>query len=71
MDEFQGKIELIAGAHVHRAEFKDPIYEKYPDLNLPNIATLSISPIFMNNPGFTTLEIDSASKMQNLVVHSF
>mmetsp|Transcript_23993 Transcript_23993/g.36853 ORF Transcript_23993/g.36853 Transcript_23993/m.36853 type:complete len:200 (+) Transcript_23993:1107-1706(+) len=69
--EHNDPVELITGAHVHRAEFKDPLYEKNSHLNIPEVIGLSVSPIFMNNPGFTGLEFSPDLKMSKLEVHSF
>jgi len=48
---------LISGAHIHRGEIRDSIYTKDTSLSIPLLISPSICPVYMNNPGYATLEI--------------
>ena len=51
------KIVLISGAHIHRSEMRMPMSIKYPDLKIPLLVSQAVTPIYMNNPGYTTIQI--------------
>lgn len=58
MHNYQSKIKLITGAHIHRAGFRDASSSSLPDLNIPIFISPSISPVYQNNPGYTTFDFD-------------
>ena len=58
----QSKIVMILGAHIHQADIRAPISNKYSDLNIPLILTPSVSPYFDNNPGYTVLDLELDQK---------
>jgi len=64
LSQFQSKIVLVLGAHIHSGEIKAPLSSNFPDLALPIMLSPSTSPIFFNNPGYTILDIeDGVSKL--------
>jgi hypothetical protein len=61
------------GSHIHRMAFRSPIsveYSEPSDDDLKVFATPSFSPIYDNNPGFTTLSIKD-SKIHAIKLHFF
>ena len=58
---------MISAAHVHRVEFLAPKSSMYPDINVPILISPSVSPIFMNNPAFSRLDISESGEIK---VHS-
>ena len=62
LNKYQSKIVMILGAHIHQADIRAPISNKYPDLNIPLILTPSVSPYFDNNPGYTVLDLELDQK---------
>ena len=57
MQRFQSDIIFGNGAHIHRAEFRDSVSSTHHNFSLPFLVTPSVSPVYMNNPGYTTLSI--------------
>ena len=45
----------MTAAHIHRLEYRRATSTKYPDLAVPMIASPSISPVYDNNPAYTTM----------------
>lgn len=62
LNKYQSKIVMILGAHIHQADIRAPISNKYSDLNIPLILTPSVSPYFDNNPGYTVLDLELDQK---------
>lgn len=56
MQKYRNQILIGTGAHVHQAEFRAPIYGDKSE-SVPYLVSASISPVYMNNPTFTTIEI--------------
>lgn len=57
VSQYQDSIQLISGAHIHRSQLRGPRSSVHHNLSVPLLVTTSITPIYRNNPGFTTLEI--------------
>jgi hypothetical protein len=55
---YQSKIIMVLGAHIHQADIRAPYSATYPDLSLPMFLTPSVSPIFLNNPGYSILDLN-------------
>ena len=47
----------ILGSHIHRGQIRMPQSSRYPELQVPIIVSQSMSPVYMNNPSVTTLQI--------------
>ena len=60
--QYQDKILIVLGAHVHSGEIRAPISSEFGDLNLTVMMTPGMSPIYNNNPGYTILDISKDSK---------
>lgn len=58
VNTYSSKIVMILAAHIHQADIRAPVSASYPDLSLSMLLTPSVSPIFMNNPGYTVLDLD-------------
>jgi hypothetical protein len=57
---YQSKIVAILGAHIHQADITAPMSTAHPGFTLPMFLTPSASPIFMNNPGYSMVNIDQS-----------
>lgn len=75
MNEYQDTLELIAGSHIHRAEFREPRDSRYPNLKVPIIVTPSVSPVYNNNPTFTHVvlneEYENGNRFELVEFNSF
>jgi hypothetical protein len=58
-EKYVDKIQLVTGAHIHRAEFRAP--KDGSGIQVPYLITPSISPVYLNNPSYTLLEISKSS----------
>jgi hypothetical protein len=58
MSTYKSKIVAILGAHIHQADIIAPLSTAHPGFTLPMFLTPSVSPIFMNNPGYSIVDID-------------
>ena len=58
LDKYENKVSLIIGAHIHQADLRAPMSSKFSDLSIPLLSSPSVSPIFMNNPGYSMLDFN-------------
>lgn len=59
---------MTLAAHIHQADVRAPFSANFPDLNLPMFLTPSVSPIFMNNPGYSVIDLHpGAASMEKRV----
>lgn len=70
LDNHQHSIKFLSGSHIHRTEFRDPFSHGHASLSIPFLISPSVSPVYLNNPGFTTMTIRD-SHIQSLKVWSF
>ena len=66
MKKFESNVLFNLASHIHRAKLTAPTSIYVKDLNLNTIIGPSISPVYYNNPGFTVLDLESASGKFNL-----
>lgn len=66
----QDKIVFASGAHVHRAEFRDATSKLHPNLSVPLIVSPSVSPVYLNNPSYTTLTVGNNKEIESFAIHS-
>jgi len=79
IEEYQDNIQLVSGAHIHRSQVRNPSSSSYQNISVPLLVTTSITPIYFNNPGYTTLEISLDKRVNKtnhlefskLLVHTF
>ena len=45
----------MSGAHIHRNEIRASKSSAFEKLNIPIIVTQSLTPVYLNNPAYTTL----------------
>jgi len=55
--EYQDSIQLMTGGHIHQMEFRSAYSYDYTSLNIPLIASPSVTPIYNNQPSFTTFTL--------------
>jgi len=55
--EYQDSIQLMTGGHIHRMEFRSAYSSSYTSLNIPLISSLAVTPIYNNQPSFTTFTL--------------
>lgn len=56
---YEKNILFNLGSHIHLFKVSAPTSEEIPNMNLKMLATLSISPIYGNNPGFTEILLET------------
>ncbi len=49
----------VLGAHIHQADILAPMSPAHTQYKLPLFLTPSVSPVYMNNPGYSVMDIDS------------
>jgi hypothetical protein len=49
---------MTLAAHIHQADVRAPFSATYPELNLPMFLTPSVSPIYLNNPGYSVVDLE-------------
>ena len=47
----------MTGAHIHRNEMRASKSAGFEKLNVPILVTQSLTPVYLNNPGYTTFVI--------------
>ena len=62
LDKYQDSVTMVAGAHLHKLDFRVPISREHPGLAVPILVTPSITPVYMNNPGYTVATIDETTR---------
>ena len=66
------KITLLAGAHIHHTRITAPPLRTDDSVKLPLLATLAMTPIGVNNPSYTKLELDPiTNNVLNETVRSY
>ncbi len=70
VNKYRDKITLLAGAHVHRQEHRMQVSKEYPDLKLPLLITPSVSPVYLNNPAYTIVKMNS-EQVEEVFVRSY
>ena len=58
LDYYQNEISLITGTHIHRNQMRSSLSDIYLNLNIPMLITQSVTPVYYNNPAYTTLTIN-------------
>lgn len=71
VNTYQDHIQLISGAHIHRSQVRGPLSSVHHNLTVPLLVTTSITPVYRNNPGYTTLEIKMNSTIPNTTHFEF
>jgi len=74
LDKYHKHVKLATGAHIHRAELRLPKSSHFSKIATPLLITESLTPIFFNNPSFTTLNIQTQGHSLNfksLTTHAF
>jgi len=75
LNKYQDQITLVTASHIHNFEFRIPKDSRFPDLRVPFMITPSISPLHLNNPSYTTLDLaprkGRTSAIDDVNVHSF
>lgn len=56
---------MVAGSHIHRTEFRNPMSSKYGQSTVPMLVSESVSPVYLNNPGYSTVKISKDGKTFN------
>jgi hypothetical protein len=60
LDDYADRIKLNTGAHIHRSQYRATESTKFTNVaKIPLLVTQSITPCYMNNPGFTTLTVST------------
>ena len=62
---YKDDISLITGAHIHRNEIRSSQSEVFKDLKIPILITQSVTPVYMNNPAYTTLNVIQENEKKN------
>ena len=66
------KIVFVTGAHIHHELVKIPTASQYSNLKVPMYVSPSVSPVYTNNPGVTTMTLtksdDGKIKVSDLFV---
>jgi hypothetical protein len=57
---------LNIGSHIHFSDFISPKAENFEQINTVFLITPAVSPIYMNNPGFTILDISNDNKISDV-----
>jgi hypothetical protein len=72
------QILLIIGAHIHFADVRAPFRPslanettKHPEMKSVLLICPSVSPIFLNNPGYSVLDLSPANQSLVPTIHSF
>jgi len=74
LDTIERHSEKVAGiyaAHTHHAEPRAPISSYNPSFSKSLVITTSISPIFINNPGYSFLSLDSQGRITDISYRFF
>jgi hypothetical protein len=64
LNYYRDDISLITGAHIHRNELRSSISDIYKNLQIPMLVTQSVTPVYLNNPAYTTLSINQSVQNQ-------
>ena len=52
---------MLLGAHIHHIEVMAPVSATVPNLDIVQVISPALSPIYGNNPGYGLLEVDYES----------
>ena len=61
---------MVSGAHIHRAEFKDPKSMLFPQTNVPYLIGRSVSPDYGNNPSYNVVRLLDTGKFDSVELYS-
>lgn len=55
--KYHHHVVFITSAHIHRMELRNHQSKTHPNINISQIVSSASSPVYTNNPGYSTLEI--------------
>ena len=64
IDDYKEYVILSTGAHIHKMELRASISQVHPQLGFPQIASLSVTPVYNNNPSHSSFKIVSGSEKE-------
>ena len=71
LKEHEDKLVLCLGAHIHHVQIMAPQSHVVDDLNVVQVISPAISPIYMNNPGYGKLTFSAENKVESIVFRFF
>ena len=71
LQQHQDRMILGVGAHIHHVQIMAPISEAVPDLDIVQIISPAVSPIYMNNPGYGSLKMSAEKGIEEIIFRFF
>ena len=71
LHKHQDKMILALGAHIHHVQLMAPLESRLPDLEIVQVISPAISPIYMNNPGYGSMKFSAENHVEELIFRFF
>ena len=71
LHKHQDRLIICLGAHIHHVHVMAPMHPLYDDLNIVQVISPAISPIYMNNPGYGQMTFSVEKGVENLLFRFF
>ena len=62
---------LAVGAHIHHVQMMAPMSSEVEGLEIVQVISPAVSPIYMNNPGYGSLQFSSEKHVESLIFRFF
>lgn len=67
----QERMILAVGAHIHHVQMMAPLSSEIEGLEIVQVISPAVSPIYMNNPGYGSLQFSAEKHVESLIFRFF
>ena len=58
---------LAIGAHIHHVQIMSPVSDEVPNVDIVQVISPAVSPIYMNNPGYGAMKVSTDNGVDSLI----
>ena len=62
---------IALGAHIHHVQIMAPISQEVEGIEIVQIISPAVTPIYMNNPGYSSMKFSSENHVEELIFRFF
>ena len=71
LHQYQDRMIIALGAHIHHIQLMAPKSLELEDLEIVQIISPAVSPIYMNNPGYGSFKFSAENHVEELIFRFF
>ena len=69
--QHQDHLIIALGAHIHHVQLMAPLSSDIPDLDIVQVISPAVSPVYMNNPGYGSMKFSAQKHVEELIFRFF